>query len=357
MKQTIAILSALTAVLLLLTGFIVVSNLDLNRTLLEKQTELRSADKTVEKLKKEIEQSTAVQEAASEAMRKVMAERDALSLQLNEAVLASQQANEAVDQQILQNQKQLRELEALAAEYEDLSDACDSLEARIISLSEEAVQAAMTREAQSLEAAQRIAELEAELEQALAQNALAAVSYADSEQSAKEPSAMMIDIPAQPGEGPAVLPTPDVSMDNQPAQPDEGPAGLPTPEVTPQVSPSQVIPIPQVTLCPLGYSRGIVQNGQTFTDLLLQHNVSWQAMRLANPTLSTTRIAPGTRYCIPPAGSRKLCPSGTDSYVMGQFEDLNTLSELFGVAPGVFLTVNTQLAPSDFSAGRVVCVP
>ena len=164
---------------------------------------------------------------------------------------------------------------------------------------------------------------------------------------------MMIDVPAQPNEGPVQLPTPETDAENQPAQPGEGPVELPTPEVTPQ----QPIVVRPVQLCPVGYSRGIVQNGQTFTDLLLQHDVSWQAMRSANPTLSTTRIAPGTRYCIPPARSRRLCPSGTDSYVMGQFEDLNTLSELFGVAPGLFLTVNTQLAPSDFTAGRVVCVP
>ena len=162
---------------------------------------------------------------------------------------------------------------------------------------------------------------------------------------------MMIDVPAQPGEGPAQLPTPETNTDDQPAQPGEGPVQLPTPQLTPPVV------IRPVQVCPAGYSRGIVQNGQTFTDLLLQHDVSWQAMRSANPTLSTTRIAPGTRYCIPPAGSRRLCPSGTDSYVMGQYEDLNTLSELFGVSPDVFLTVNTQLAPSDFTAGRVVCVP
>ena len=164
---------------------------------------------------------------------------------------------------------------------------------------------------------------------------------------------MMNDVPAQPNEGPVQLPTPETDADNQPAQPGEGTVELPTPEVTPQ----QPIVVRPVQLCPVGYSRGIVQNGQTFTDLLLQHDVSWQAMRSANPTLSTTRIAPGTRYCIPPARSRRLCPSGTDSYVMGQFEDLNTLSELFGVSPGLFLTVNTQLAPSDFTAGRVVCVP
>lgn len=163
---------------------------------------------------------------------------------------------------------------------------------------------------------------------------------------------MMIDIPAQPDEGPAALPTPDVT-DDQPAQPGEGPVQLPTPEL----SGPTVIPVRPVRRCPSGYGQGVVQNGQTFTDLLLQHNVSYQAMRSANPALPLTRLSPGTRYCIPPSGSRRLCPSGTQSYVMGQYEDLNTLAELFGVSPGLFLTVNTQLAPSDFTAGRVVCVP
>ena len=159
---------------------------------------------------------------------------------------------------------------------------------------------------------------------------------------------MMIDVPAQPGEGPAVLPTPDV--DTQPAQPEEGPIDFPTPSL-----PSQ--PAIPIRRCPFGYTSGIVQNGQTFTDLLLQHNVSYEAMRSANPALPTTRLSPGTFYCVPPSGSRRLCPTGSQSYVMGEFEDLNTLSELFSVSPGVFLTLNTQLAPSDFNAGRVVCVP
>lgn len=161
---------------------------------------------------------------------------------------------------------------------------------------------------------------------------------------------MMIDVPAQPDEGPVAIPTPDVS--DQPAAPGEGPVELPTPSLPAQ--PQITIPI---RLCPAGYSRGAVQNGQTFTDLLLQHNVSYQAMRSANPGLPTTRLSPGTLYCVPPSGSRRLCPSGAQSYVMGEYEDLNTLAELFGVSPGVFLALNTQLAPSDFTAGRVVCVP
>ncbi len=161
--------------------------------------------------------------------------------------------------------------------------------------------------------------------------------------------------------------TPDTTEEFQPASPDEGPIPLPTPELTPEVTypdvtypnytPQQPIVVRPVRVCPAGYSSGIVQNGQTFADLLLINDVSYQAMRAANPALPTTRLSPGTRYCIPPAGTRRLCPSGSQSYVMGQYEDLNTLSELFAVQPSVFLTLNTQLAPSDFREGRVVCVP
>lgn len=162
---------------------------------------------------------------------------------------------------------------------------------------------------------------------------------------------MMIDTPAQMVEGPVALPTPEVPGHDQPAESGEGPVALPTPEVTPS------IPVRPARLCPEGYVSGVVQNGQTFTDLLLQHNVSYQAMRSANPFLPTTRLSPGTRYCVPPSGSRRLCPSGTQSYVMGQGENLDTLAQQFGVTPGLFLTVNTQLAPGDFIAGRVICVP
>lgn len=162
---------------------------------------------------------------------------------------------------------------------------------------------------------------------------------------------MMIDVPAQPDEGDVALPTPALPEENEPAQPGEGPVELPTPSL-----PSQTQPAVPLT-CPAGYTVGVVRNGQTFTDLLLANNVSYQALRAANPGLPATRIVPGTRYCVPPSGSRRLCPSGSSSYVMGEYEDLNTLSALFGYSPGLFLTTNPQLAPGDFIPGRVICVP
>ena len=160
---------------------------------------------------------------------------------------------------------------------------------------------------------------------------------------------MMIDIPAEPSEGPVQLPTPEV---DQPAQPGEGPVQLPTPSLP--SGPQTTYPISR---CPVGYQSSVVLNGQTFTDLLLLHDVSWQAMRAANPALPTSRLVPGTRYCVPPRQTRRLCPLGSYSYVMSDGEDLATLSQDFGLAPGLFLTVNTQLAPSDFTGGRVICVP
>ncbi|MBE5802373.1 MAG: hypothetical protein E7319_08830 [Clostridiales bacterium] len=159
----------------------------------------------------------------------------------------------------------------------------------------------------------------------------------------------MIDIPAEPGLGPDELPTPSLPGDNQPAEGTEGPQGLPTPSLPGGNT--------GVFRCPLGYAVGITRGGQTFTDLLLENNVSYQAMRFANPSLPTSRLSPGTPYCIPPAFSRRLCPSGTRSYVMGVGESLQTLVETEGIQPSLLLIANPTLAPEDFTPGRVVCLP
>ena len=163
---------------------------------------------------------------------------------------------------------------------------------------------------------------------------------------------MMIDPPAPPRGSAETLPTPALPDANQPASPGPGPDGLPTPSL-----PSQ----PQITCpgnfcCPAGYTAATVGRGQNFTDLLLLHNVSYQALRAANPSLSVTRPQAGTRYCVPPSGSRRQCPTGSYSQIMGTGENRYTLAQSLGVAPGALLLVNTSLAPGDFLPGRVVCV-
>jgi len=160
----------------------------------------------------------------------------------------------------------------------------------------------------------------------------------------------MINIPAQPEIGPEGLPTPSVpDMENMPAQPGEGPAELPTPSLPG----SGTI----VYRCPLNYTPKVTTGSQTFTDLLLENNVSYRAMQLANPNLPTTRLAPGTPYCAPPAYSRRLCPYGARSYAMGVGESLETLVETEGISPALLLAANPTLAPGDFVPGRVICLP
>ncbi len=159
--------------------------------------------------------------------------------------------------------------------------------------------------------------------------------------------------PAQPGEGPEGLPTPSLPAQEQPAQPGEGPEGLPTPSLPAQ--PSQ--PSAPVRVCPSGYRRGVTGNNQSFTDLLLDYDVSYSAMRAANPALSTTRIAPGTVFCAPPAGTGQLCPGGSALYTLGPNETLDSVALARGVSPGRLLRLNPFLAPRDFSAGQQICLP
>lgn len=163
MKQTISILTALIAVLLLATGFIVASNLELSRNLRSSENQLLQTQSDLADAKAEAERLTQEAAASADALLQAAQERDALNQQLSAAVLSSQQASEAMDQQMLENQNILRELETLEAEYSDLTGACAALEMQIQTLSEQAVQTAAAYQQQSLADAQHIAALEAAL--------------------------------------------------------------------------------------------------------------------------------------------------------------------------------------------------
>ena len=164
--------------------------------------------------------------------------------------------------------------------------------------------------------------------------------------------------PAAPGEGPLGTPTPSLPSNDQPAAPGEGPLGTPTPSLPPRQPPAA--PAPQqsfVFRCPTGYTAGQVRSGQTFTDLLLLHNVSYSAMRAANPNLSTGELSAGSLYCAPPSGSRRVCTYGSRSYVMSQGETFMTLLRTLNTTAAALLRANPELAPGDFLPGRVICQP
>lgn len=163
------------------------------------------------------------------------------------------------------------------------------------------------------------------------------------------------------------LSTPSFPDLNEPAMPGIGPEGLPTPSLPSAPQPSRPQPsqpscppsgcAPTSRLCPAGYQRLSVRSNQTFTDLLLENNVSYSAMRAANPALPTSRPPAGTVYCAPPSGTRRMCTYGSRTYVMGQGETLYSLVRTLNTTAAQLLRANPELAPGDFLPGRVICLP
>ncbi|MCH5287042.1 MAG: LysM peptidoglycan-binding domain-containing protein [Christensenellaceae bacterium] len=109
--------------------------------------------------------------------------------------------------------------------------------------------------------------------------------------------------------------------------------------------------------CPTGYIRRTVRSGQTYADLLVENNVSYQALRISNPNLSPGYLIAGAAYCAPPAGTRQICSTGTSTYTVQPGETLAMVAERFGTTQGRLLMLNPTLLPTDFSSGTIVCVP
>lgn len=140
--------------------------------------------------------------------------------------------------------------------------------------------------------------------------------------------------------------------------PNRSTAPTPTPpRPTPTPTPIPQRPTPAPSSCPTGYTQGTVRYGETYGDILLRYNVSYQAFRLTNPNLQLDRLLPGQRYCVPPTGSRGLCAAGMQSYVLGSLDTLENVARRYGTTPAALLRQNANLAPGDFIPGRVICVP
>lgn len=166
-KQTVIILSVLVLALLAASGFIAASNVDLCENLAYAQKQTADLRAELSEKVKQLDQSMQENRQAAETLQKTTLERDALSQQLNDAVLSSQEANDALAVQISQNKQQLLQLELLEKDYRELSQACTALEARIEELSVQTAAAASLSQQQALADAERIAQLEAELQAAL----------------------------------------------------------------------------------------------------------------------------------------------------------------------------------------------
>lgn len=140
----------------------------------------------------------------------------------------------------------------------------------------------------------------------------------------------------------------------QPAEPET--PNLPTPSLPSRPSTPPVVIVPTQPACPAGYTRSAVTAGETYADLLVKHNVSYRAMRSANPRLSPGYLIAGQIYCAPPHGTRAVC-TGTQAYTVLAGETLDTIASDLGVTRGRLLSLNPNLLPSDFTQGAVICIP
>lgn len=111
------------------------------------------------------------------------------------------------------------------------------------------------------------------------------------------------------------------------------------------------------TCCPDGYGSGTVRYGQTYAEILIENDVSYRAFRLANPTLSPTALLPGQRYCIPPKAAPATCPNGTTRFTIPEGQTIADLARNLRITQGRLLRLNEDMAPSEFTAGRQICVP
>lgn len=123
------------------------------------------------------------------------------------------------------------------------------------------------------------------------------------------------------------------------------------------VTPQPVVPSAPGVSCPIGYTARRVRSGQTYADLLIDLNVSYKALRTANPTLRPGRMTVGAAYCAPPAGSREPC-TGRPRYTVAEGDSLARIAARVNTTAGRLLMLNPTLLPTDFSqSGTVICLP
>lgn len=110
-------------------------------------------------------------------------------------------------------------------------------------------------------------------------------------------------------------------------------------------------------VCPANNSIHRVTSGQTFADILVLYNISYAALSQANPNVDLGRLQVGQQLCIPPAGSRGACGTGKGPYVMVVGDTLSAMASRFRTTVGALLAANATLTPTDFAAGRIICLP
>lgn len=115
--------------------------------------------------------------------------------------------------------------------------------------------------------------------------------------------------------------------------------------------------MPQPDLCPGGATQVQIQEGQTYLDVMVAYNVSFNALSALNIGLDLLNLQPGDVVCVPPSGSHGTCLDCSATYLIQAGENLLTVAERAGVDPGELLVMNPTLLPNEFIQGQMICLP
>lgn len=164
MKQTIAILTALMLALLLVSGFIVVGSTEQSQLLIQREDQLRSLSAALDEETRRAESFEKEAQRNAQQLRQTTQERDALSQQLTDVVLASQEANDAVAQRQADVKRLEEALREAGMETLRLQAELEQCQIDLNQERKEASAAALAYEQQAQEDAAALAALQTALE-------------------------------------------------------------------------------------------------------------------------------------------------------------------------------------------------
>jgi len=128
----------------------------------------------------------------------------------------------------------------------------------------------------------------------------------------------------------------------------------------------QILCIPKGDMpkpCP-GGTMYVVKSTDSLSSILVRFNISIMDLEAGNPGIDVDRLRVGQELCILPHRDRG-CPCGRDTTpytivpadVPASGSALNNLANKFNVTVSSILKANPNMAPSDFVAGKRVCIP
>lgn len=148
-----------------------------------------------------------------------------------------------------------------------------------------------------------------------------------------------------------------VPVAEEPAAPAPVPAPAPAPAPVPAPVPAPApAPAPEI-VCPDGYQSYIVQEGDSFATVMQEFNVSYGALRLANPSVNIDILPANAILCVPPASEDCSCETGGNTYIIRTGQTAASIAQAINVPLENLFRANPLLAPSDFAPGRIICLP